>query len=101
MHTKANSPLEGSANVNSSTAKDWHAILGHISFIDGGTLPQLLQQQETTLLSTTKHHHVIAAYINVKAPWPYSTTSLIPGDPKFPSTFISDSPASMVPLHSH
>jgi hypothetical protein len=39
MHAKANnSPVEGSANTNGSTAEDWHATLGHASFIDGGTV---------------------------------------------------------------
>ena len=34
IHAKTNSPLEGFANANGSTAKDWHAISGHASFID-------------------------------------------------------------------
>jgi hypothetical protein len=38
-HAKANSPVEGSANANSSTTEDWCATLRHMSFIDGGTLP--------------------------------------------------------------
>jgi hypothetical protein len=42
MHAKANSLAEGSANVNGSTAENWCATSRHTSFINGGTLPQLL-----------------------------------------------------------
>ena len=101
MPAEAHSPAEGSANANGSTSEDWPATSGHTSFIDGGTLPRLSQWQETALLSTTKHDHVAAAHGNAEAPWPRSTTSLIPGDPKSPSTFISDSPAPLVPPCGH
>jgi hypothetical protein len=101
MHAEANSPAEGSANTNGSTAKDWHATLGHASFIDGGTLPQLLQRQETALPSTTKHDHIAVVHGNAEAPWPHSTTSLIPRDLMPPSTFISNSLAPTVPPRSH
>jgi hypothetical protein len=93
--------VEGSANTNGSTAEDWCATSGHASFINGSTLPQLLQRQETALSSTTERDHVAAAHGNAEAPWPYSTISLIPGDPKSPSTFISDSPAPVAPPHGH
>jgi hypothetical protein len=72
-----------------------------MSFIDGGTLPRLSQLQETALLFTTECDHVAAVHGNVEALWPYSTTSLILRDLIPPSTFISDSLASMAPLHSH
>jgi hypothetical protein len=101
-HTKANNSLvEGSTNVNGSTAEDWHATLGHVSFIDDGTLPRLSQWQETTPLPIIEHDHSVVAHGNVEAPWPCSTILLIPGDPKSPSTFISNSPAPMAPLHGH
>ena len=38
-HAKTNSPPEGFANANGSTAEDWHAILGRASFINSGTIP--------------------------------------------------------------
>jgi hypothetical protein len=101
MHAEANSPVEGSANANSSTAKDWCATSGHAFFIDGSTLPRLLQWQETAPLPIIECDHGAAAHSNMEAPQPCSTISLIPGDPKSPSTFISDSPAPMAPPCSH
>jgi hypothetical protein len=38
MHSKANSLLKGSANVNGSTAKDWHAALRHTFLVTSGTV---------------------------------------------------------------
>jgi hypothetical protein len=100
-HAKANSPAEGSINMNGSTTKDWHATSRHMSFINGSTLPQLLQQQGTILSSTTKHNHITVVHGNAEALQPRSTTSLIPRDPKSPSTLLSDSSAAVVPLRSH
>jgi hypothetical protein len=101
MYAEANSPAEGSANTNSSTAKNWHATSEHMSFIDGGTLPQLSQQQRTALSSTTKCDHVTVVHSNTEVPWPHSITSLIPRDLMPPSTFISNSLAPTMPPHSH
>jgi hypothetical protein len=101
-HAEANnSPVEGSANVNGSTTEDWCTTLGHASFIDGGTLPQLLQQQKTAPSPIIECNYSAAVHGNAEAPQPCSTISLIPGDPKSPSTFISDLPAPMAPLHGH
>jgi hypothetical protein len=38
MHGEANSLLKGSANVNGSTSKDWHAALRHAFLVTGGTV---------------------------------------------------------------
>jgi hypothetical protein len=100
-HAEANSPVKGSANVNSSTAEDWHATSGHASFIDGGTLLQLSQRQKTAPSSTTEHDHVAAAHSNTEASRPHGTTSPFPGDLMPPSTFISDTPAAAVSMHNH
>ena len=100
-YAKANSPAEGSANVNSSTAEDWHATLGHASFIDGGTLPQSSQWQKTTPLSTTEHDHIAVAHGNAEALWPCSTISLISRDLMPPFTYLSNMPAAIAPLCSH
>jgi hypothetical protein len=101
-HAEANnSPVEGSANVNGSTAKDWRATSGHASFIDGSILPQLSQWQETAPSPIIKGNHGAVVHGNTEALRPCSTISLIPGDPKSPSTFISDSPAPMAPPCGH
>ena len=39
IYAKTNSPPEGFSNMNSSMAEDWHAILGHVSFINSSTIP--------------------------------------------------------------
>jgi hypothetical protein len=67
IYAKANSPVEGSANVNGSTAEDWCTTSEHMSFIDYSILPQLLQQQETALSSTTECNHIVAAYGDTEA----------------------------------
>ena len=101
IHDEANSPAEGSANASGNTAKDRRATSGHAPFIDGGTLPRLSQRQKTAPSSTTERDHIAAAHGNAEAPRPRSTTSLIPGDLKSPSTFISDSPAPLAPPRGH
>ena len=100
-HAKAHSPVEGSANANGSTAEDWRATSVHAPFIDGGTLPRLLQQQETALPSTTECNHVAAAHGDAEASRPHYTSSLIPGDLTPHSTLLSDSPAAVAPPRSH
>ena len=79
-HAKANSPTEGSAFVHSSTAEDRCATSGHVSSIDGGTLPRLSQWQEAALLSTTEHDHVAAMHGSTEAFWPCHLVSHAFGD---------------------
>jgi len=100
-HGKACSPSAGSANANDSAAKDWRAISGRASLIDGGTIPFLSKQQEDiSSPSTDKSDHVAATHGSKEASWPCSLVSAIFGSLKDPTTFISDTPAATAPMRN-
>ena len=87
-HARTNSPPEGFANANGSTAEDWHAILQHASFIDSGTIPLPSRRHKAIPLpSTNKSKYVTATHSSNEAPW---LRSLV-------STFF-DTPAAIAPI---
>ena len=99
-HAKTNSPPEGFANANGSMAKDWHAISGRASFIDGSTIPlPSRQHKDIPLPSTDKGKHVVTTHGSNEASWLCSLVLTFFNALKSTTTLFSDTPAAIAPMH--
>jgi hypothetical protein len=67
MYSKASTPLEGYADVDSSMAKDCCAISGYAFLIDDGAISWSSKWQEIISLSNTESKYVAATHGSKKA----------------------------------